>query len=216
MRGLVELAGHEGICLSKYKDSVGVWTIGIGATRTEIPDIYKWPLSKRITMEEAFKLFKKSIRRYENALNKHLTRKIKQTEYDALCSWCYNVGVGWVHRATVIRRINNGESGMRLYDALMMYRKPPEITGRRKKEAKLLAHGIYSNEGKALLFPVSSKGYPIYRLGKSINVWEYLGEKVSDSPEIPEVRESDEIYAHEPILSGINKIIRKIKDYLEL
>ncbi|MEP2947392.1 MAG: hypothetical protein ABJN11_14115 [Lentilitoribacter sp.] len=32
-RGLAEIASHEGIVMSKYKDSVGVWTIGIGHTK---------------------------------------------------------------------------------------------------------------------------------------------------------------------------------------
>jgi lysozyme len=31
-RGLAEIASHEGIVTSRYKDSVGVWTLGIGHT----------------------------------------------------------------------------------------------------------------------------------------------------------------------------------------
>lgn len=190
-KGLVELVGHEGVCLSKYKDSVGVWTIGIGATRTEIPDLASWPLSKTITMQEAFDLLKKGIVKYENALNKYLTREIHQTEFDALCSWCYNVGTGWVPKASVIRKINNREKGQSLYDALMMYQKPKEIIGRRRKEAILLRDGTYSNGGKALLFPVSSKGYPVYNKGKTINVWEYLNSSnpVQPVPEQPTKQE---------------------------
>lgn len=191
-KGLVELAGHEGICLSKYRDSVGVWTIGVGATRTEIPDLAKWPLNKKITVQEAINLFKKSIVRYENALNKHLKRPIKQTEFDALCSWCYNVGTGWVRKATVIRLINQGVKGQRLYDALMMYRKPKEIIGRRRKEAKLLRDGTYSNDGRALLFPVSSRGYPIYSHGKSINVWAYLDTPDPEEPVAKPIPKEDE------------------------
>jgi len=175
---MVELAGHEGICLSKYKDSVGVWTIGVGATRSEIPDIASWPLSKTITVEEAFELFDKSIRKYENALNKFINVEIPQTSFDALVSWCYNVGTGWVGKASVIRLINQGVTGKPLYDALMMYRKPVEITLRRKKEANLLAYGKYTNNGTCLLFPVSSTGRPIYGKGRSINAWDYIGRSI--------------------------------------
>lgn len=181
-KGLVELVGHEGVCLSKYKDSVGVWTIGIGATRTEIPDIASWPLDKKITMQEAFELLNKSIVKYENAINKNLTRPIAQYEFDALVSWCYNVGTGWVSKSTLMKRINARERGQTLADALLMYRRPPEIVGRRKKEAKLLSTGIYSNEGLALLFPVSSRGYPVYGKGKPINVWEYIESKSEEQP----------------------------------
>ncbi len=184
--GLVELAGHEGICLSKYKDSVGVWTIGIGATRTEIPDIASWPLDKTITIQEAFELFSKSIKKYEDALNKALTREISQTQFDALSSWAYNVGTGWAKSATVIKLLNQGTTGQPLYDALMMFQRPKEIIGRRKKEATLLSKGIYSNGGKALLFPVSSRGYPMYSVGKSINVWEYI-DKASEQTPVPPI-----------------------------
>lgn len=169
-KGLVELAGHEGICLSKYKDSVGVWTIGVGATRSEIPDIASWPLDKTITLPEALDLFKRSIKKYENAINVNLLRRIPQTSFDALVSWCYNVGTGWVRKSTVMKRINAGEYGQPLYDALMQYNRPTEIIGRRRKEAILLRDGRYSNNGKVLLFPVSTKGYPIYKAGKIIDL----------------------------------------------
>ena len=191
-KGLVELCGHEGVCLSKYKDSVGVWTIGIGATKTEIPDIALWPLSKKVTMTEAFELLSKSVVKYENAVNKALTRNIPQYQFDALVSWCYNVGVGWVSKATVVKLVNQGASPLRLREALLMYIKPPEIVGRRTKEANLLAYGTYSNDGKALLFPVSSKGYPIYGKGTSINVWEYIAKTSEVEPDPLEILKEDE------------------------
>lgn len=183
--GIVEIAGHEGVCLSKYKDSVGVWTIGVGATKTEIPDLAKWPLSKKITVQEAFELLAKSIGRYENAINKNLTRAISQTQFDALVSWCYNVGVGYASKATVMKLINQGAQGIDLYNALLMFRNPPEIIGRRKKEALLLSKGTYSNGGKAILFPVSSKGFPMYGMGHNINVWEFISHTSGEAPPTP-------------------------------
>lgn len=196
--GLVELVGHEGVCLSKYKDSVGVWTTGIGATKTEIPDLASWPSSKTITMQEAFDLLKKGIVKYEDALNKNLTGKVSQTEFDALCSWCYNNGVGWVPKASVIKLLNKGVHGQALYDALMMFHKPVEIIPRRRKEAVLLRDGVYSNKGKALLFPVSAKGNPIYQAGKEIDVWQYLDAK--PVPQLP-VNPEQEISADKAVIS---------------
>ena len=174
--GIIELAGHEGICLNKYKDSVGVWTIGVGATRTEIPDIAKWPQDKEITVEEAFDLMKKSIVKYEKGVRRALKVEIPQHTFDALVSWCYNVGTGWCKKASVIKLLNKGVhySDKRVYNALMMYKKPKEIIRRRKKEAKLLTTGVYSNKGKALLFPVNNSGRPIYSQGRTIVVSQYL------------------------------------------
>lgn len=190
--GKVEIIGHEGIALSKYKDSVGVWTIAGGATRTEIPDLANWPLSKTITMQEAFELFGRSIVKYENAVNAVLTRSIPQYQFDALVSWCYNVGTGWMPKASVIKLLNQGAAPKKLYDALMMFKKPPEIIGRRTKEANLLAYGKYSNDGKAMLFPVSSSGYPIYKKGTVINVWQYIPH-TSDEPLVPEAHIEEEV-----------------------
>ncbi len=191
-RGLVELVGHEGVCLSKYKDSVGVWTIGIGATKSEIPDLAQWPLDKKITIQEAFELLSKSIVKYENAVNKNLKTPISQEQFDALVSWIYNVGTGWAAKASVMMLINQGVKGVALYDALMKFGKPPEIIPRRRKEAVLLSKGVYSNNGVALLFPVSSKGYPMYRAGKSINVWEYINKASEAAPKLKEVKFEEE------------------------
>lgn len=176
LEGMIEIASHEGICLTKYKDSVGVWTIAIGATRTEIPDIARWPADKKLSIEECFELFKKSLVKYEKAVRRGLKVDVPQHAFDALVSWCYNVGTGWVKKATVIKLINKGVpvSDKRIYNALMMYKKPPEIIGRRKKEAILLTTGKYSNNGKVLVFPVSRRFSPIYSRGYRVNVREYL------------------------------------------
>lgn len=175
-KGMIELAGHEGICLTKYKDSVGVWTIGVGATRTEIPDIARWPQDKSITVEEAFELMKKSIVKYEKGVRRALKVDVPQHTFDALVSWCYNVGTGWCKKATVIKLLNKGvsPSSSKVYNALMMFKKPREIIRRRTKEAVLLTTGVYSNKGRALLFPVSKKGSPVYSKGKTIDVNKYL------------------------------------------
>lgn len=211
-KGLVELVGHEGVCLSKYLDSVGVWTIGIGATKTEIPDLASWPLNKKITMQEAFDLLKKGIVKYENALNKYIKVPVSQEKFDALCSWCYNVGVGWVSKASVIRKVNLNLPGQDLYDALMLYSSPKEIIGRRKKEAKLLRDGIYSNNGKALLFPVSASGHPVYSAGKTIDVWQYLDPLTP--PELP-VPPDPLTPSYPPVPSKVDSLWREVWEKLK-
>lgn len=210
LEGQIELIGHEGLALSKYLDSVGVWTIGVGATRTEIADLADWPLDKKLTVDEALELFDKSLVRYENAVNKALRVPVSQTQFDALVSICYNIGTGGLTGSTFMRRINQGAAVGRIssltednstigldnktvrgeeytevntsrltngtvVDAIMMWTKPKEITARRKKEAVLYSTGKYSNGGKALLFPVSSKGTPIYGKATTVDVEKELG-----------------------------------------
>ena len=172
VKGLVELAGHEGICLSPYLDSVGVWTIGIGATRSEIPGLNG--SHQDINISQAIDLFKKSIVKYEDAINKALKVEISQTQFDALSSICYNIGTGGLTKSTFMKRINAKMSNNAISEAIMMWTTPPEITSRRKKEALLYTKGIYSNGGKALVFPVSSNHKPVYGKGKTVNIEELL------------------------------------------
>lgn len=179
LKGLLFIASLEGCCLSKYYDSVSVATIGIGATKTEIPNLPDWPMGKTITIQEAFTLLKKSVAKYENAINKAITVPLQQWQFDALVSWCYNVGIGWPPKASVIRHLNNGDAKEAVYKALMMFNQPKEIIGRRTKEAILLTTGKYSGEGKVLVFPVTKNGHPQYSKGYEINAEEYLTEEDS-------------------------------------
>lgn len=173
-KGAQMLTELEGISTTKYKCSAGVWTIGIGATKTEYPGIGSWDMKKSITIQDAFDKLPKSLEKYEKAVRRALKVEVPQHTFDALVSWCYNVGVGWVKKATVIKLINKGvpSSSKRVYNALMMYKKPKEIIGRRKKEAKLLTTGVYTLTGKANLYKVTSRGYP--RIAKRIKIEEYL------------------------------------------
>lgn len=175
LKGAMELTGHEGVALSPYYCSAGVKTIGVGATVSEIPDLAQWPLSRTITMEQAFDLLKKGIKKYEQAVNKALTRSVTQEQFDALVSWCYNVGTAWPIKATVIKLLNAGVTDKDdIYDALMRFNKPKEIVGRRKREALLLTEGKYQHGGKAMLFPVNERGKPLYHKGTLIDLNKYL------------------------------------------
>lgn len=172
LSGLVNIIGLEGICLSPYLDSVGVVTIGIGTTKTEIPDLN---LSHPdITMDDAIFFLKKSITKYTDPINDALKVQITQYQFDALTSWCYNVGVGAMKKSSLIRDINLKADYKTIYNDFMKWNKPKEIIGRRTKEAKLYTTGVYSEDGKALLFPVGAGHKPIYSKGKLINVFDVL------------------------------------------
>lgn len=185
-QGAVELIGHEGLTLSKYLDSVGVWTIGAGTTRTEIKDLASWPLYKKITIKEAVEYFEKSLPYYENALNDALTKEVPQHVFDALVSWAYNVGIGWIKKGSLIRYVNEGRSNKELHKKIMEYTSAggKELKGlinRRRKEARLLTEGKYSNKGKALLYKVNSKGKKYG--GKLVNVYDLLEESEEEEVE---------------------------------
>lgn len=172
LKGKIEILGHEGICLSPYLDSVGVWTIGAGATKSEIPGLNG--SHPDLTIKEALDLFSKSLVKYENAVNKSLKVKVSQEQFDALASICYNIGTGGLTNSTFMKRINAKESLNDICNSIMMWNKPKEIIGRRQKEANLFKYSTYSNGGKCLVFPVNANHKPVYSKGKEVNIEEYL------------------------------------------
>ena len=174
-RGLIEIMSHEGICLEPYLDSVGVWTIGVGQTKSD--DIDPKTMGK-ITLQQAIDLFKRKIKQYTNAvdaLGLHLT----QYQYDALTSLCYNFGQG------NLRKLCNGRSLDEIGEAIMLYTKPPEITERRKKEQRLFKTGQYSNtDGMVLVFPVKNN-HPRYREGYKLDAMPYFSGAAITHTKIP-------------------------------
>jgi len=168
-QGLIDILGREGICLSPYLDSVGVWTIGAGQTRSDGIDPQHSPA---LTLPQVIDLFKKKIGQYTSAVD-HVMKFdnliFNQAQYDALSSACYNFGEG--NLDTLCRHRTVAQIG----NALMLYTRPPEITARRKGEQTLYQKGIYSNpEGEVLLFPVTASHHPDYHRGKMIDVRPYF------------------------------------------
>ena len=104
-QGLELIKQFEGLRLKAYKCPADVWTIGYGHTKTVKPDMV-------ITEVEAGKLLLKDLAWVEAAVNKHVTSPLTQQQYDALCSFIYNVGAGAFGKSTLLRRLNEGD-----YDA---------------------------------------------------------------------------------------------------
>ncbi len=164
-RGMIEIISHEGVCLDPYLDSVGVWTIGAGQTKS---DGFDPKGHKRLTLQECFDLFKKKIKQYTDAVDK-LGLNLSQTQYDALVSFCYNCGPGNLRLLC-----GKGRSLSQIGDAMMLYVIPKEITERRQKEQTLFKKGVYSNtDGKVLVFPVKGTK-PSYRDGVKIDARPYF------------------------------------------
>jgi len=163
-KGLIEIMSHEGICLEPYLDSVGVWTIGVGQTKD---DGFDPRTAGKLTLQEAVDLFKRKITAYTNAVDA-LGLDLSQTQYDALTSFCYNLGAG------NLQKLCRGRTLAQIGDAITLYRIPPEIIERRQKEQTLFQKGVYSNtDGKVLVFPVENNK-PRYSEGYDVDVRPYF------------------------------------------
>lgn len=173
-KGLLEIAQYEGLCVKPYYDSVGVITIGIGATRTEFPDLANWDKTKEMSIEECCHLFQQHVIRYENTVLGSLTRDIEQWQFDALVSLCYNIGQSGLVRSTLIKRVNSNAMFDEIGRAFMMWNKPPEIVGRRTKEKNLYVRGVYTSNGKVLVTTTDGRGHELQRSGHEVDISGYF------------------------------------------
>ncbi len=176
--GLAEITGYEGVCTAPYKDSVGVWTFGIGHTRYDgapIPESMDRGVDH--PLEEIFALFQNRIKRYESDVNNAITVPISQTQFDALVSFHYNTGA--INHASLTSVINAGGSNNEITNHFMMYvkgggRTIQGLVTRRTNEAKLYCRGLYSNNGEALVTTADVYGHEMTSHAKEIDVLPYI------------------------------------------
>lgn len=127
------LEKREGSGLKAYKDSVGVWTIGYGHTHFDGPPIPKAGMN--ITPEEQDEMLSRDLGRYEDIVNKNVKVSLKQNEFDALVSICYNVEAALGPKSGIVKHLNAGDKSGAA-QAILAWNKPPEIQGRRRTEYK--------------------------------------------------------------------------------
>lgn len=130
-KGRALLEQREGIRLAAYRDSVGVWTIGVGHTSAAGPP--KVTPKLRLTHEQVDEIFSRDLVKYEDAVKAAVKLTLTDNEFDALVSFCFNIGPGGFARSTVVKRLAAGDK-RGAADAMLMWNKPPEIMGRRKSE----------------------------------------------------------------------------------
>lgn len=174
-RGALALIRHEGIVPGPYLDSVGVWTYGVGHTKAAgWGDPEKMPRGMPRDMNEAlrdvFRVFREDVVAYEAAVSKAVTVPLKQHEFDALVSFHYNTGA--INRASAISKLNAGDKAGAA-DALMLWKKPPEIVKRRSAERRLFEDGTYPT-GHITVWGVTDAGRVIWKPARVLTEAEAL------------------------------------------
>ena len=172
-RGLLALAGHEGVVPAPYRDSTGTWTFGIGHTSAAgPPDPATMPRGMPADLDagirEAFGVFRADLAAYEADVLRAVKVLLKPHEFDALVSFHYNTG--GIARAALTRHLNAGDRAAAAR-AFLNWRRPAEIIPRREAERDLFRHGRYSG-GPIPVWSVDRTGRvdfsrPIRRLAES-------------------------------------------------
>lgn len=164
-KGLAEIASHEAIVVDPYKDSVGVWTIGIGHTASAgVPDPQK--IKHSLAIWEVMSIFKRDIEKFEDRVREAFHKvDLKQHEFDAAVSFDFNTGA--IHRATWVKLFNDGRRAA-ARASFMNWSKPPEIVHRRRKERDLFFNGRYSNIGLVSVYHADKNGRVLWSEGKRV------------------------------------------------
>ena len=100
-QGLELIKMFEGLRLQAYMPTpIDVPTIGYGHTKTA-------KMGMKITGAGAEALLKQDLAWVEAVVNKEVTVPLTQTQYDALCSFVYNLGGTNFKRSTLLKKLNN-------------------------------------------------------------------------------------------------------------
>lgn len=129
--GRAQITQREGKRLRAYHDSVGIMTIGVGHTSAAGPPMVTEGMA--ITDAECDEILSRDLAKFEKTVNECVKVPLAQNEFDALVSFCFNIGQPGFARSHVVSYLNDGDRKAAA-DSFMMWNKPPEIIGRRKTE----------------------------------------------------------------------------------
>lgn len=152
-RGIALIAEFEGFRSTAYEDIAvpGLWTIGYGFTRGVRP-------GHTMTREQADERLRAEIAEYEAGVMRACKVPPNQNQFDALCSFAWNVGVSGMAGSSVIRAHNRGDQ-QAAARAFALWNKAggrvwPGLTRRRAAEAALYLEPIYApSEGPVVDMP---------------------------------------------------------------
>ncbi|MBM3071479.1 lysozyme [Enterobacter sp. RHBSTW-00994] len=104
-KGVQLICQFEGLKLERYRDAVGLWTIGYGHL------ILKEEMEKltKITTGEAKSILRNDLKRTEDGVKRLLTHSATQNQFDALISFAFNLGVGNLKKSTLLKKFNSGD-----------------------------------------------------------------------------------------------------------
>ncbi|MBO7695433.1 MAG: lysozyme [Methanobrevibacter sp.] len=161
--GLNLIKKFEGCKLTAYQDVVGVWTIGYG----HISGVKK---GMKITQAQADEYLKKDISSVEIKVNKYYDKyKFNQNQFDALCSFCYNIGS--INQLTA----NGTRSIDVISQKILSYTKAGGKTikgleNRRKAEKELFDKKVKTNTtSKSTQSPLVVRYFPAYK-GRTVSI----------------------------------------------
>ena len=139
--GLELIKKYEGFKAKAYLCPANVITIGYGSTYYEDGSKVKLTDSP-ITQERATELLEALLVSYERSVDSYCVDTINQNQFDSLCSFAYNCGVGNLKSSTLLKKVNKNPNDPTIKDEFLKWNKGggkvlTGLTKRRIEEAQL-------------------------------------------------------------------------------
>jgi len=107
--GIALIKHHEGVRSRPYRCPANLWTVGVGhliGDGKSLPD--SW--NRTFSQEEIDGILKSDLRRFELGVHKMLPNvPLRQCEFDAIISFCFNLGLGCFQRSTLRQALLRGD-----------------------------------------------------------------------------------------------------------
>ena len=124
---------EEGARNKAYKDSKGLWTIGVGhLIKADEQNL----ITATLTDEQVEDLLRSDLKWCSEAVETSVKVPLQQHQFDALYSLCFNIGGTNFAKSTVVKKINENDL-QGAADAILMWNKPDVLVNRRKRERTL-------------------------------------------------------------------------------
>lgn len=174
------IASEEGVVLEAYKDSVGVWTWGVGVTNASGHKVGRYKDNPQ-TLDRVMEVFIWLLEEKYAPAVKRAFKGVELTEeqFGAALSFHYNTGA--ISRATWVDHFVKGDSE-KAYESIMNWTRagnnPDALRKRRTRERNLFFEGKWPVDSKVMVYPVRKPSYrPNFSKGKVVDVLK------SNSPE---------------------------------
>ena len=106
--GISLIKRYEGYKTTPYRCPAGLYTVGYGhviGNGLQLPD--EW--NRTFFLGEIDELLERDLARFERGVLRYCTVYLTQSQFDALVSFSFNLGLGVLQRSTLRQKLNRGD-----------------------------------------------------------------------------------------------------------
>jgi lysozyme len=118
-RCIEDIKHHEGVRQKPYRDSVYLWTVGVGHlmydSQARLPVDQRMAVqllpqdNRTLSMEEVDAILRADLARFERGVSTFCPVPLTQGNFDGLVSFAFNVGLGTLQRSTLRQKVLRGD-----------------------------------------------------------------------------------------------------------